>query len=156
MTPRFIILAGLLAAAPVLMPAPAAYGDTAPIYTGRFSNLAVGGYDPVAYFTLGEPVKGAAEFSTTYKGAEFRFSSQANLDAFLAAPDDYAPQFGGYCAYGVAKDAAVKGDPKNWSIVDGKLYLNLNKKIQKQWDEDRAGYISEADEKWPTVLGGKS
>ncbi|MEL7040997.1 MAG: YHS domain-containing (seleno)protein [Pseudomonadota bacterium] len=131
---------------------PAAYAEKDPIYTGRFSNLALQGYDTVAYFTDGEPTKGSADFSTTYEGAEFHFSSQENLTLFLADPAKYAPQYGGYCAWAVAQDKTAKGDARRWAIVDGKLYLNYNKGIQKKWDADRAGFITSADANWPTVL----
>ncbi|MEM1148516.1 MAG: YHS domain-containing (seleno)protein [Pseudomonadota bacterium] len=131
---------------------PAAYAEKDPIYTGRFSNLALQGYDTVAYFTAGEPTKGSADFSTTYEGAEFHFSSQENLTLFLADPAKYAPQYGGYCAWAVAQDKTAKGDARRWAIVDGKLYLNYNKGIQKKWDADRAGFITSADANWPTVL----
>ena len=150
---RSILIAGTLALAPMTVAAPAAFADVDPIYTGLFSNTAVGGYDPVAYFTEGEPTEGSSEFSTTYKGAEFRFASQANLDTFLADPETYAPQYGGYCAYAVSQGATAKGNPNNWSIVDGKLYLNLNDKIQKRWDANQAGYIVDADREWPGLVG---
>lgn len=125
----------------------------APIYTGTFSNQALSGYDTVAYFTDGKPVKGKPEFKTEYKGAEWLFVSQANLDAFKANPDQYAPQYGGYCAYAVgAKNALVSADPEAWKIVDGKLYLNYDKDIQQIWVKDQAKYISEADANWPKLV----
>ena len=131
--------------------APALAGQD-PVYTGRFSNVAVQGYDAVAYFTESQPVKGSADFSTTYKGAEFRFSSQENLDAFLAAPANYAPQYGGYCAWAVSQGYTAKGDANFWKIVDGKLYLNYNGTIQKRWEKDIPGFIANADANWPAVL----
>lgn len=150
---RSLIIAGTLALAPATFAAPAAFADTDPIYTSLFSNTAVGGHDPVAYFTEGEPTEGSSEFSTTYQGAEFRFANQENLDTFLADPVKYAPQYGGYCAYAVANGKTAKGDPDNWSIVDGKLYLNLNDNIQKRWNANQASYISDADMNWPEISG---
>ncbi|MEL7452791.1 MAG: YHS domain-containing (seleno)protein, partial [Pseudomonadota bacterium] len=100
---RALFAAVALATTPVVFAAPAAYADVAPIYTGRFSNTAVQGHDVVAYFTVGEPTKGSEDFATTYQGAEFLFASQENLDAFLADPVKYAPQYGGYCAYAVSQ-----------------------------------------------------
>lgn len=149
---RTLIAATVIAAGPIATMTPAAYAEKDPIYTGRFSNLALQGYDTVAYFTDGEPTKGSADFSTTYEGAEFHFSSQENLTLFLADPAKYAPQYGGYCAWAVAQDKTAKGDARRWAIVDGKLYLNYNKGIQKKWDADRAGFITSADANWPTVL----
>lgn len=151
MSIRSILAATLIAAAPLSL-TPAAFADKAPVYTGLFNNLAVEGHDPVAYFTDGEPVKGKSDFTTTYNGAEFRFASQDNLDTFLAEPAKYAPQYGGYCAWAVSQGYTAKGDADHWAIVDGKLYLNYNKKVQDTWNEDRAGFITSADENWPTVL----
>lgn len=131
---------------------PAAFADKAPVYTGLFSNLAVQGHDPVAYFTDQKPVEGKKAFSTEYQGAEFRFASQENLDLFLADPETYAPQYGGYCAWAVAQGYTAKGSAENWSIVDGKLYLNYNDKVQSDWDKDRPGFIASANANWPDLL----
>ncbi len=149
---RTLIAAAIVAAGPVAISAPAAFADKDPIYTAKRSNLALQGYDTVAYFTLGEPTKGSAEYSTTYNGAEFRFASEENLNLFLGNPEQYAPQYGGYCAWAVAKGQTAKGDARRWAIVDNKLYLNYNKGIQKKWDKDRAGFITSANTNWPTVL----
>lgn len=123
-----------------------------PVYTKLFSNLAVEGYDPVAYFEAGEPVKGSKEFSYEYNGAEWRFVSADNLEAFKADPVAYAPQYGGYCAWAVSQNYTARGNPKNWSIVGGKLYLNYNDEIQERWKKDIPGFIALADENWPGVL----
>ncbi len=149
---RTLIAAAMIAVGPMAVTAPAAYADKDAVYTGRFSNVALQGYDTVAYFTVGEPTKGDSDFSTTYEGAEFHFASQENLDLFLADPAKYAPQYGGYCAWAVAQGQTAKGDARRWAVVDGKLYLNYNKGIQKKWDKDRAGFITGADTNWPTVL----
>ena len=85
-------------------------------------------------------------------GATFEFSSQENLDKFKADPTAYAPQYGGYCAWAIAHDKTAKGNPKNWTIVDGKLYLNYNNSIQKKWTADKTALIKEADGYWPSVL----
>ena len=137
--------AGLAFAAP-------AQADKSLVYTGTFSNTAVEGHDPVAYFTEGRPVKGSRDFSTEYQGAEFRFASQENLDIFLADPEKYAPQFGGYCAWAVSEGYTAKGDADHWAIVDGKLYLNYNKNVQNLWEQDRAMHIDRANVNWPEVL----
>ena len=129
-----------------------AHADKAPIYTGNFSNTAVQGHDPVAYFTEGKPVKGSKQFTTEYQGAEFRFTSAENLAAFQADPAKYAPQYGGYCAWAISQGYTAKGDADHWKIVDGKLYLNYNKKIQEDWEQDQASYIVQADTNWPEVL----
>ena len=122
------------------------------IYTGFFSDQALSGYDSVAYFSEGKPVKGKAKYSYQYKDAEWRFSSQQNLDKFKATPEAYAPQYGGHCAWALARNATASGDPLNWSIEQGKLYLNYDDDIQQKWEKDRAGFIKKADKNWPDVL----
>ncbi|MAU65762.1 YHS domain-containing (seleno)protein [Hyphomonas sp.] len=144
---RPLFLAAFLAAAPVNVLVPTAQAEPA-VYTGRFSNTALQGYDPVAYFTDGQPVKGSKEFSTEYNGATFQFASAANRDTFLADPAAYAPQYGGYCAWAMADGKYAKGDAKYWKIVDGKLYLNYNAGIQKKWNADIPGFIEKADTQW--------
>lgn len=124
-----------------------------PIYTGVFSDNAVSGYDTVAYFTQGTPVKGSKKFRTDYMDAEWRFSSQENLDIFLSDPARYAPQYGGYCAWAMAGGYTAPGDPKQWKIVDDKLYLNYDEKIKAKWEVDIPGFIAKADEKYPDVVG---
>ena len=129
-----------------------AFADKAPVYTGLFSNVAVEGHDPVAYFTEGKPVEGSTDFTTEYQGAEFRFASAENLETFKANPETYAPQYGGYCAWAVAEGGTAKGDADHWKIVDGKLYLNYNKKIQDRWERNQEQFIIQADTNWPAVL----
>jgi len=123
-----------------------------PIYTPRFSNLALDGYDPVAYFQQGMPVKGSREWTTDYKGATWRFSSAANRDAFVADPEAFAPQYGGYCAWAAAEGYTARGNPAVWRIVDGKLYLQFNERIQRRWEKDIPGFIARADDNWPGIL----
>lgn len=124
----------------------------APIYTSFFSSKAVGGYDTVAYFTEGKPVKGKKAFSTRYKGADWFFSNEENLNAFQQAPEKYAPQYGGYCAWAIGHNKFAKGDPQHWSIEDGKLYLNYDASVKKQWLDDKQNLITEADKNWPTLI----
>ncbi len=114
--------------------------------------LAVGGYDAVAYHKESKPVAGADEFTHDWKGATWRFSSKDNLDAFVKEPEKYAPQYGGYCAFAVGHGSLASGDPKIWKIVDGKLYLNLDKSVQKSWEKDMASLIKRGDANWPKVL----
>jgi len=149
---RSIFVAVALVTAPTALIAPA-FADVAPVYTQKNSDLALSGYDPVAYFTLGEPTEGSEAFSTEYQGAKFLFASQENLDLFLANSDQYAPQYGGYCAWAAAKGKTAAGKPEHWAIVDGRLYLNYSRRIQRKWDADQAGFIAAADEKWPDIVG---
>jgi len=133
-----------------LLFAGAALAQKAPVYSD--SSGAIRGYDPVAYFTEGRPVKGSRELTHQWHGATWRFASAQNRDRFAAAPEKYAPQYGGYCAYGVASGYAVKIEPDAWSVVDGKLYLNYDRSVQKTWQSDVPGHIRKADENWPRVL----
>jgi YHS domain-containing protein len=128
----------------------AALAQKAPVYSD--SSGAIRGYDPVAYFTEGRPVRGSREFTHPWRGATWRFASAENRERFAAAPEKYAPQYGGYCAYGVASGYAVKIEPDAWSLVDGKLYLNYDRSVQKTWQSDVPGHIRKADENWPRVL----
>ncbi|MDF3059093.1 MAG: hypothetical protein K0R17_3308 [Rariglobus sp.] len=117
-----------------------------------FTGVAIKGYDPVAYFTVGKPVKGETEFVHEWNGAEWRFSSAANRDLFKADPVKYAPQYGGYCAWAVSRGYTAGIDPDAWKIVNGRLYLNYSPKVQAQWAEDIAGNIAKAEENWPKIL----
>lgn len=116
------------------------------------TGVAIRGYDPVAYFTDGKPVSGKDEFTTEWMGAKWKFASQDHLDKFKADPAKYAPQYGGYCAYGVAQGHAVKIEPDQFTIVSGKLYLNYDADINKKWRADEAGYIKTADGKFAGVI----
>ncbi|MFC7291244.1 YHS domain-containing (seleno)protein [Hirschia litorea] len=143
--PVFFLALASVATAP-------AYADKAPIYTKSFNNLGAGGYDVVSYFKDGSPVKGDKAYSAEYMGADFIFASQANLEAFKANPEEYVPQYGGYCAWAMADGKFFKGDPKQWTVLDGKLYLNYSDKIQAKWKADPEGFIQSADAKWPDIL----
>jgi hypothetical protein len=113
--------------------------------------LAIKGYDPVAYFTERRPVPGKPEFELPWDGARWRFASAGHRDLFHADPDRYAPQYGGFCALGVAFGQKVEIDPEAWTIVDGKLYLNASNDYREQWQEDQATHIADADKNWPAV-----
>lgn len=150
---RKLLLAMGLLISVFLLPATVVHAADKPVYTGFFSNVAVGGYDPVAYFTDNKPVKGDSRFSTEYQGAQWHFASAANRDRFIAAPERYAPQYGGYCAWAVSEGSTASADPRLWKIVEGKLYLNYDADVQKKWEADMAGHIRKADKNWPAVLG---
>jgi len=116
------------------------------------NGIAIRGADPVAYFTNSAHVPGSDEFTHDWQGVTWKFASAENRDSFAADPDAYAPQYGGFCAYAVSQGATAPIEPEAWKIVDGKLYLNLNKKIQKRWEKDISGFIAAADQNWPGVL----
>jgi hypothetical protein len=114
--------------------------------------VAIKGYDPVAYFINGKPVKGSRDFEYVWIGAKWRFSTAGHKDLFIKDPDKYAPKYGGYCAYAVSQGTTADIDPEAWSIVAGKLYLNISKKIRDKWSKDLPGNIKKADENWPGIL----
>ena len=116
------------------------------------NGIAVDGTDVVAYFTEGQPVAADAAITHDWMGATWRFSSEANRDAFAAAPEKYAPQYGGYCAYAVSEGYTASTVPEAWRIVDGKLYLNFSRRIQRRWERDIPGRIASGDKNWPSVL----
>ncbi len=119
---------------------------------GGHGDTAILGYDTVAYFTDGKPVKGQDIFVHEWQGAKWKFASQAHLEQFKASPEKYAPQYGGYCAYGVANDNLVSIEPDKFRIVGGKLYLNYNADVQDKWIMDIPGFIRLADAKFMSLL----
>jgi YHS domain-containing protein len=131
--------------------APLARAGKPEVFTGLAEGFGAGGYDVVSYFS-GKAMAGTDAFTMEWKGAKWRFVSAENLKAFQADPEKYAPQYGGYCAYAVAKGATAKGEPEVWSVVDGKLYLNFSPDIQAKWKTDVPGHISAANANWPKVL----
>jgi YHS domain-containing protein len=146
------LFAALAFGAAAMLGAPPAFADQAPVYTGLISRVAVSGYDPVAYFTNGRPVRGTSAFRITHQGYEYRFASADHLAAFRANPSRYLPQYGGYCAWAVSQGYTASGNPNNWRIVDGKLYLNYNDEVQRRWEQDIPGFIRSANANWPGVL----
>jgi YHS domain-containing protein len=127
-----------------------------PVNKTYFGNLAIDGYDPVAYFTDGKPVPGAKEWTQAWQGANWRFATQEHRDLFAANPGKYAPQYGGYCAWAVSQGYTADVDPAAWAIVDDKLYLNYDLEIRSKWMAQQAELITKADANWPTLLAGKT
>ena len=142
------LVAFIISAALAAVPAAA---EKDPVFTSH-GNLAIRGYDPVAYFTEGKAVKGDKDFTLGWQGADWRFASAENRDRFSEDPEKYAPQYGGYCAWAVSRNYTAPTDPDAFTLVDGKLYLNYNKRVMRQWLEDRDANIESADKNWPTVL----
>jgi len=133
----------------------AATSESAPlVYIESSSDLAIRGTDPVAYFTQGEVIEGSSEYEYEWEGATWRFSSEENQTLFAENPEQYAPQYGGYCAQAMSEGNVVSIDPQAWKIVDDKLYLNYSKEVQQQWVQDIDGHITQADENYPDVLEG--
>ncbi len=118
--------------------------------------IAIEGADPVAYFTDGQYVQGSPEFAYDWEGASWHFASEENRAAFAENPDKYAPQYGGWCAYAAARGALAPIDPEAWTVYEGKLYLNFNKRVRARWKTDIPGEIARADTNWlkpkPTAM----
>jgi YHS domain-containing protein len=145
---RLMPLALLAAAIPS-----AAYAATpAPEISVEADQLAARGYDVTAYFLRGRPVRGSEAHQLRYKGATWLFASTDSLAKFKADPAAFAPQFGGYCAWAVSQGYIAPGDPEQWKIVDGKLYLNFNARAKELWEADQAAAIQRGHANWPGVL----
>jgi YHS domain-containing protein len=120
-----------------------------PIETGTFNNKAIYGYDTVAYFTQGKPVKGEDEITSEWRGAIWHFSSAEHKTMFDAAPEKFAPQYGGYCSYAMSRGKFVGVDEEAFTVLNGKLYLNYSKSVREDWLEDTSGFIKLADVEYP-------
>ena len=139
-----------LALIAAILLSPAALAQKPPVFSDREG--AIRSHDPVAYFDRKGPVKGTKQFSHAWRGATWYFASAENRDKFAAAPERYAPQYGGYCAYAVASGYTADIDPNAWSIVDDKLYLNYSLSVRERWNKDIPGHIRRGDANWPAVL----
>ena len=119
------------------------------IYTSN--SYAIAGYDPVAYFKNEKAVKGKKEYSYQWKDANWLFSTKEDMDLFAANPEKYAPQYGGYCAYGLSEGHKAPPDPNTWTIVDGKIYFNYSKDVKTMWIKNPKERIQEADKQWSSI-----
>lgn len=142
----FLVLSGTALASTAIP----AFAAQPPVYgTG---SVAINGYDPVAYFTQSDAVEGTSAHTSEWNGATWQFASAENRDLFAANPENYAPQYGGYCAYAVSKGYTASTSPNAWTVRDGKLYLNYSRAVRAIWSRDIPGNISKADDNWPSVL----
>jgi YHS domain-containing protein len=133
-------------------------GDAAaaldPVNQTTFGGVAIDGWDPVAYFTDSKPVEGDKAYSFDWNGATWRFASAAHRDLFAQAPEKYAPQYGGYCAWAVSQGYTADIDPEAWKIEGGRLFLNYSLDVQKKWAADVGGNVAKGDANWPRLLAG--
>ncbi len=116
------------------------------------SQVAIDGYDPVAFFTDARPVNGSPSITATYKGATYYFASEEHKKLFAQSSEKYAPQYGGFCAFGVSHDALFPVDISTWQVRNGKLYLNLNPDVLKLFNTDFDGNIAKAEKNWPGLV----
>ncbi|MGA7827992.1 MAG: YHS domain-containing (seleno)protein [Geobacteraceae bacterium] len=110
--------------------------------------VAIKGYDTVAYFTDGKALKGNESFSYTWHNMTWYFLNSEHRDLFVASPEEYAPQFDGYCAWAMTESRKAVTNPEVWRIVDGKLYLNCSEAAYEKWRKDIPGNIKKANENW--------
>ena len=115
------------------------------------STPGISGYDPVAYFTEGKPMRGSGYHVANHEGVTYAFATKENKEMFEATPDKFVPAYGGYCAYGAAVGKKFVSDPEVWKVVDATLYLNSDKGIQGKWNKDIPGYIKKADANWKEI-----
>ena len=111
-------------------------------------NVAIHGYDPVAYFTVGKATKGKGDIEHVWRDARWQFASAGNRDLFTANPERYAPKYGGYCAGGMAVGEYADIDPEAWTIVDGRLFFNYSKDYRTVWRISPESHIIYADYNW--------
>lgn len=123
---------------------------SSPVYVDN--NKAIEGYDPVAFFTVDSAVVGKENISYQYNGTTWHFDSTKNKKLFVDNPEKYAPQYGGYCAYAMSNGFTVSSDPRAFTVVDGKLYLNFSKSVRESWREDTTYHILNADKEWQKKL----
>ncbi len=126
------------------------FGRPEPVLKDR-SGLALKGYDPVAYFTEAKAIPGKPEIQHTHANVKYNFASTQNRDLFQKDPNTYLPQYGGYCAWAVSHNYTASTDPEAWKIVNGKLYLNYSKDVQRKWMAEEAALIQAGDSNWPKL-----
>ena len=139
----------LMAATPALAALPA-FSQTAPVFSENA--VALRGADPVAYFTEGTNRVGSPDLAAMWNGATWHFTTAANRDAFAGAPEAYAPQYGGYCAFAMSRGYIAPSVPEAWTIFENRLYLNFSLSVRTQWARDIPGNIARANQYWPGIL----
>jgi len=112
---------------------------------------AIRGYDPVAFFNQSKPIMGSDSLSYTWQDVTWMFATKENKELFQATPEKYAPQYGGYCAYGTSQGHKAPTQVDTWTVLDGKLYFNYNKKVQESWNKNQQALIRKADQAWPEI-----
>ncbi len=132
--------------------------DATPVRKKHFNldnGIALQGYDPVTYFAQQKAVKGKKDITLNYQGATYYFASAESRETFRKNPAVYEPQYGGWCAYAMAKGEKVEVDPETFKIVDNKLYLFYNKYFNntlKSWNKDEAHLKANADKNWNQIF----
>lgn len=142
------LIASLVAASAILFSTFSIAGNDSEVDA---NGVILAGHDAVAYFTKNAAVEGSAKYTAVHNDAIYRFSSASNRDTFNANPTKFAPQYGGFCAYGAALGKKFDIDGKAFEVVDGKLYVNKNPDVYEVWVEDKAENITTGDKQWLTI-----
>lgn len=114
-------------------------------------SIALRGYDVVAFYTEGKAITGSDKFMYNWKNVKWLFASAEHLALFKANPANYEPQYGGYCAYGLARGYKAPTMADTWHIQENKLYFNYNQKVKTTWQKEQQRFIDSANHKWPQV-----
>ncbi len=133
-----------------------AWARLSPYHTGGAPRGGLEGFDAVAYFEAGRPVRGLRDLRYRWQETDWYFATSANLTAFRRMPERYAPQFGGYCAYAVSRGYTARGHPEAWTVYNGRLYMNFNLAVRATWLKARDANIEKAESNWPAVLTSSS
>jgi len=145
---RFFLLLALITTIPT-------FAQTKALMNVNRKKLALQGYDPVAFFTQSRPVKGVAQFESTYNGARYLFASVEDKALFDANPAKYEPQFGGFCAYGASQGHTAPIKIEAWQIVNGRLLMQYDLGVKKEFNKDQQGNLQKADKNWPGIVAKK-
>ena len=119
------------------------------------SGVGIKGYDPVAYFTDNQPIKGSAQFQSDSNGVTYHFASARSKAVFDANPGKYEPQFGGFCAWAVSQGYTAPIDPNAFQVVNGRVLLQYSLSVRKQFSQDTEGNLRKADANWPAIVEKK-
>jgi hypothetical protein len=134
------------------LPAAVANAMGAPRALNHRGGVMLRGFDTVAWFAEARPRRGTSAHQLRWAGATWHFATADHRDRFAATPEAFAPAFGGFCAFGVARGYKVDIDPAAWRIHDGRLYLNYDLGVQRQWQADIPGHIAAAEANWPRLM----
>jgi hypothetical protein len=144
-----LVLVGL--AVPVGPDFAARAATTERVVVNRYTGLAIEGFDPVAYFVDARPVAGLVQFEASRSGAVWRFRNASNRAAFVAHPDIYGPQFGGYDPIDLARGVAFAGNPRFFLVLKERLYLFGREQSRDAFAADPSLFLTEANQRWPTL-----
>jgi YHS domain-containing protein len=129
-----------------------AFGQNKTLLNLDKQGIAIQGYDPVAFFTQNRPLKGRPEFEIKYNGARYLFASAEDKSTFDANPAKYEPQFGGFCAYAASKNRTAPVKIEAFQIVNGRLLMQYDLDIRKEFNKDAQGNLQKADKNWPGIV----